>query len=157
MGLVRAGRAARQGVLAAQLAFRSALLGVLGSTRRISGEFSSLKTHGRGLSGANGVFGRYVDYGAQQLRWIDAQLAAATRLANAASEVEDPDMQPSLLRLAGPRLKAAMMGSLLLAVWLDFLQLADAVLAQHLYSVERMFADMWHWQEMLEPVMAALS
>ncbi len=45
----------------------------------------------------------------------------------------------------------------LLAVWLDFLRLADAVLAQHLYSVERMFADMWRWQAMIEPAMAALS
>ncbi|HYO54617.1 DUF2380 domain-containing protein, partial [Archangium sp.] len=39
----------------------------------------------------------------------------------------------------------------------DFLLLADAVLTQHLYSVERMFADMWRWQEMLEPAMTALS
>ncbi len=116
VGLDSAERNARQGALAAQLAFRSALLDVSGSTRRISGEFSILKASGRGISGGNGVFVRYVDYGVQQLRWIDAQLAAATRLANAASEVEDPDMQLSLLRLAGPRLEAAMMGSLLLAV-----------------------------------------
>ncbi|HYO58256.1 MAG TPA: DUF2380 domain-containing protein, partial [Archangium sp.] len=150
-------RAARQSALAAQLAFHSAVLDVSGSTRRISGEFSRLKASGRGIGGANGVFVRYGDYGARQLRWIDAQLAAATRLANAASQVEDPDMQLALLRLAGPRLEAAMLGSLLLAVWLDFLLLADAVLTQHLYSVERMFADMWRWQEMLEPAMTALS
>ncbi|HYO58959.1 hypothetical protein [Archangium sp.] len=150
-------RAARQSALAAQLAFHSAVLDVSGSTRRISGELSRRKASGRGIGGGNGVFVRYVDYGAQQLRWIDAQLAAATRLANAASQVEDPDMQLALLRLAGPRLEAAMMGSLLLAVWLDFLHLADAVLTQHLYSVERMFADMWRWQEMLEPAMTALS
>ncbi|HZI09833.1 MAG TPA: DUF2380 domain-containing protein, partial [Myxococcus sp.] len=150
-------KAARQGAFAAQLAFRSAVLDVSGSTRRISAEFSRLKASGRGIGGENDIFVRYVDYGAQQLRWIDAQLAAATRLANAASEVEDPDMQLALLRLAGPRLEAAMMGSLLLAVWLDFLHLADAVLTQHLYSVERMFADMWRWQEMLEPAMTALS
>jgi hypothetical protein len=36
-----------------------------------------------------------------------------------------------------------MLGSLLRAVWLDVLHLADAVFTQHLYSVERMFADMW--------------
>ncbi|WP_395849578.1 hypothetical protein [Cystobacter fuscus] len=47
--------------------------------------------------------------------WIDAELAAATRLTNTASEVEDPDMLLALLRLAGPRLEAAMMGALLLA------------------------------------------
>jgi hypothetical protein len=157
VGLDSAVRDARQGALVAQLAFRGALLDVSGSTRRISGEFSSLKASGRGIRGGNGVFVRYVDYGAQQLRWIDAQLAAATRLANAASKVEDPDMQLALLSLAGPRLEAAMMGSLLLAVWLDVLHLTDAVLAQHLYSVERMFADMWRWQEMLKPAVAALS
>jgi hypothetical protein len=150
-------RDSRQRALAAQLAFRGALLDVSGSTRRISGELSRLKTRGRGIAGGNGVFVRYVDDGAKQLRWIDAQLAAATRLANVVSEVEDPDMQLALLRLAGPRLEAALLGSLLLAIWLDFIDLADAVLTQHLYSVERMFADMWRWQERLEPAMTALS
>jgi hypothetical protein len=157
MGPDNAERDARQGALAAQLAFRRAVLDVSGSTRRISSELSRLKTRGRGIAGGNGVFVRYVDYGAEQLRWIDAQLAAATRLANAASEVEDPDMQLALLRLAGPQLEAAMLGSLLLAVWFDCLNLANAVLTQHLYSVERMFADMWRWQEMLKPAMTALS
>ncbi|MFY0575932.1 hypothetical protein ACN28S_17590 [Cystobacter fuscus] len=50
-----------------------------------------------------------------------------------------------------------MLGSLLLAVWLDVLQLADAVCTRHFYSVERMFADLWRWQERLEPTMTALS
>ncbi|ATB28730.1 DUF2380 domain-containing protein [Melittangium boletus] len=150
-------RGAWQRALAAQLAFRSAVLDVSGSTRRISDELSRLRTSGRGIADGNGVFLRYADYGATQLRWIDAQLAAATRLANAASEVEDSDMQLALLRLTGPRLEAAMMGALLLAVWLDLIHLADAVLTQHLYSEERMFADMWRWQEMLEPAMTALS
>ena len=126
-------RAARQSALAAQLAFRRAVLDVSGSTRRISGELSRLQARGRGIGGGHGVFVRYVDDGVQQLRWMDAQLAAATRLANAASQVEDLDLQLALLRLAGPRLEAAMMGSLLLAVWLDFLNLADIALKQHLY------------------------
>nr|WP_257455636.1 hypothetical protein [Archangium lipolyticum] len=130
-------RVARQSSLAAQLVFRSAVLDVSGSTRRISAELSKLKASGRGLASGNGVFLRYVDYGVQQLRWMDAQLAAATRLANTASEVEDPDMQLALLRLAGPRLEASMMGSLLLAVWLDFLTLADVALRQHLYPWRR--------------------
>ncbi|EPX62113.1 hypothetical protein D187_010017 [Cystobacter fuscus DSM 2262] len=147
----------RQRALAAQLAFRGALREVSGATRRISGEFSRLKARGRGIGDGNGAFVRYVDFGVGQLRWMDAQLADATRLANAASEVEDPDMQLALLRLAGPRLEAALLGSLLLAAWVDFLHLADAVLTQHFYSVERMFADMWRWQEMLEPAMTALS
>ncbi|ATB38237.1 hypothetical protein CYFUS_003670 [Cystobacter fuscus] len=148
---------ARKKALTAQLAFRGALREVSGTTRRISGEFSRLKARGRGVGDGNGAFVRYVDFGVGQLRWMDAQLAGATRLANAASEVEDPDMQLALLRLAGPRLEAAMLGSLLLAAWVDFLHLADAVLTQHFYSVERMFADMWRWQEMLEPAMTALS
>jgi hypothetical protein len=141
----------------AQLAFRGALLDVSGSTRRISGELSRLKASGRGLAGGNRVFVPFIDSGAEQLRWIDAQLAAATRLAHAASQVEDPDMQQALLRLAGPRLEAAMMGSLLLAVWLDFLHLADVALTQHLYPVERLLLDMYRWQGMLEPAMKALA
>jgi hypothetical protein len=40
---------------------------------------------------------------------------AATRLSNTASQVEEADMQLALLRLAGPRLEAAMSGALLLA------------------------------------------
>ncbi|QRO03089.1 DUF2380 domain-containing protein [Archangium violaceum] len=150
-------RASRQSALAAQLAFRSAVLDVSDSTRRISAELSKLKASGRGLASGNGVFLRYVDYGAQQLRWMEAQLAASSRLANAASEVEDPDMQLALLRLAGPRLEAAMVGSLLLAVWVDSLNLADVALRQHLYPVETLFADMWRRQRMLEPAMTALS
>ncbi|WP_239470131.1 DUF2380 domain-containing protein [Archangium violaceum] len=128
------------------------------SSRRISGELSRLEASERGIAGrAAGIFGPYVDHGTQQLRWIDAELAAATKLANTASEVGDPDMQLALLRLAGPRLQAAMMGSILLAVWLDFLNLADVVLNQYLYSVERLFVDMERFQKMLEPSMKALS
>src|SRR6218665_1066820 len=150
-------REARQKALAAQWAFRGAIREVSGSTRRISVELARLKASSRGLASGNGVFLRYTDYVAAQLRWMDAQLAAATRLANAASEMEDPDMRLALLRVAGPPLEATMVGSLLLAVWLDFLNLADVALRQHLYPVETLFADMWRRQEMLEPVMAALS
>jgi hypothetical protein len=153
----RAEREAWQRALAAHLAFHGGIREVSGSTRRISGELARLGASGRGLASANGVFLRYADYGAAQLRWIDAQLAAATRLANAASQVEDPDMRLALLRLAGPRLEAAMVGALLLAVWLDFLNLADVALRQHLYPVETLFADMRRRQEMLEPAMTALS
>ncbi|MFY0580794.1 DUF2380 domain-containing protein [Cystobacter fuscus] len=150
-------KATRQSALTAQLAFRGAFREVSGSTRRISGELSRLKASERGVGGGTGVFVRYVDYGAEQLRWIDAQLAAVTRLSNSASEVENPDMQLALLRLAGPRLEAAMMGSLLLAVWLDFLHLTDVALKQHLYSVEWLFVNMERFQKMLEPAMTALA
>jgi predicted lipoprotein DUF2380 len=150
-------RDARQGALAAQLAFRAALLDVSGSTRRISAELSRLKASGRGIAGANGAFISFVDHGDEQLRWVEAQLAAATRLAHAASQVEDPDLQLALLRLAGPRLEAALLGSLLLTAWLDCLQLADALLSQHLYRVEKLLVDMVRWQKMLQPAMTALS
>jgi hypothetical protein len=144
--------------LASQLAFRAAVGEVSGSTRRISGELSRLRGSHSGITGrAGGIFVRYVDYGGAQLRWIDAELAAATRLATAASEVEAPDMQLALLRLAGPRLEAAMLGSLLLAVWCDFLHLTDAALSRHLYGVETMFLRMDGWRKMLEPAMKALS
>ncbi|HYO59677.1 hypothetical protein [Archangium sp.] len=150
--------AARQSALAAHLAFRGAVGDVSDSTRRISGELSRLKVSHLGIVGkAAGLFVRYVDYGERQLRWIDAELAAATRLANAASQVDDPDMQLALLRLAGPRLEAAMLGTLLLAAWLDFLNLVDVVLKQGFNSVETLFVSMDRWQKMMEPAMTALS
>jgi hypothetical protein len=149
---------ARQLALAAQLAFRGALREVSGSTHRVSAEFARLEARGRGLSGQHaGLFVRFIDFGTEQVRWMDVQLDAATRLADAASEMDDPDMQFALLRMAGPRLEAAMLGSLLLAAWLDCLHLVDALLDQSLYSVERMLRDLMDWQGMLEPPMRALS
>jgi hypothetical protein len=106
----------------------------------------------------NGVFSPYLLYGANQLRWLNGSLAGASRLANAAAEVDEPDMELALLRLAGPRLEAAMSGSLLLAAWLDFLTLAEAVLRQcPFYSVERLFVDMERVHKLIEPSMRALS
>ncbi len=99
----------------------------------------------------------HVEYGQRQLRWIDDELAAATRLATAAVEVEDPDMQLALLRLAGPRLEAAMLGSLLLAAWVDFLNLLDGVFKQGYRAVETLFVDMDRWREMVDPAMTALA
>jgi len=149
---------ARRSALAAHLAFLGAMREVSGSTRRLSSELSRLRASYQGIAGAgNGIFVPYVEYGERQRRWIDAGLAAATRLATAASEVEDPDMQLALMRLAGPRLEAAMMGSLLLAVWFDFLDLTDNVLSRRHYGVERLYMDMARFQRMLEPAMTALS
>ena len=147
-----------QSALSTHLATRGALREVSGSTLRISGALSRLERSYPGIAGAgNGIFIGYVEYGERQLRWIDAELAAAMELAAAASEVEEPDMQLALLRLAGPRLEAAMMGSLLLAVWVDFLDLTDATLSRRLYGVETLFMRMDGWQKMLEPAMTALS
>ncbi|WP_343213345.1 DUF2380 domain-containing protein [Archangium violaceum] len=150
--------ASRQSALAAHLAFLGAVGDVSDSTRRISGELSRLKASNLGIAGkAAGIFVRYVDHGERQLRWIDAELAAATRLANAASKVDDPDMRLALLRLAGPRLEAAMLGSILLGGWLDYLNLVDVVLKQGFNRVEKLFADLDRLQKMLEPTMTALS
>ncbi|MFP2933434.1 DUF2380 domain-containing protein [Pyxidicoccus sp. 3LG] len=67
-------------------------------------------------------------------------------------------MQLALLRMTGPRLQAAMFGSMLLAAWLDFLQLADVVLREcPAYSVEKLFMDMHRVRGLMEPTLAALA
>jgi hypothetical protein len=136
-----------------------ALLDVSGSTRRLAGELSRLEASKAGIAGRyGGAFLRYVEHGVQQSRWIDAELAAASRLTTTASEVEDPDMQRALLRLAGPRLESVLLGSLLLAVWVDFLHLADVVLRQcPYYSVERLVWQMDRLRKMIDPAMTALA
>ncbi|MFP2929196.1 DUF2380 domain-containing protein [Pyxidicoccus sp. 3LG] len=67
-------------------------------------------------------------------------------------------MELGLLRMTGPRLQAAMFGAMLLAAWLDFLQLADVVLREcPAYSVEKLFMDMHRVQRLMEPTLAALA
>jgi hypothetical protein len=74
------------------------------------------------------------------------------------AEVADSDMELGILRITGPRLKAAMFGSMLLAAWLDFLQLADIVLREcPAYSAERLFMDMHRVQRLIEPTLSALA
>ena len=63
---------------------------------------------------ANGVFTSFVEYSDEQRRWIILALGGAHRRVQWASEVDDPDMQVALLRLAGPRLEAALCGAQLL-------------------------------------------
>nr|WP_306413587.1 DUF2380 domain-containing protein [Cystobacter fuscus] len=144
--------------LAAHVAFLGAVDEVSTSSRRVSSELSRLKANHLGIAGVgSGIFVRYLEYGERQRRWVDAELAAATRLAIAASEVEDSDMRLALLRLAGPRLEAAMLGSILLAVWVDILHLTDVALSGHLHGVETLFMNLDRIQKMLEPTMTALS
>ncbi|WP_052519120.1 hypothetical protein [Archangium violaceum] len=50
-----------------------------------------------------------------------------------------------------------MLGSLLLAVWFDFLNLTDAALSRHIHGVETLFMNMDRVQKTLEPAMTALS
>jgi hypothetical protein len=150
---------ALQRAIQARQAVFVAIVDVSGSTRRIANELSRLKASRAGIGGRySDLFGPFLENGIQQLRWIDAELTAATRLSNTASEVDDPDMQLALLRLVGPRLEAAMLGSILLAVWLDFLNLADVVLVKYpSYSLERLLRQMYRLRAMIGPAMTALA
>ncbi|WP_224242989.1 DUF2380 domain-containing protein [Hyalangium gracile] len=114
---------------------------------------------GSSLGGrANGVFSRHVGYGSDQLHWLYGHLRSVSTLADAAWQVEDPEMGHALLRLTGPRLESAMFGSMLLATWLDFLRLADIVLREcPAYSTERLFMDMHRVQQLIEPTLWALA
>ncbi|WP_235217161.1 DUF2380 domain-containing protein [Archangium violaceum] len=149
---------ARRSALAAHLSFAGALGEVSRSTRRISSELSRLKTSSGLVGHYRRVFVPFVDHASQQLRWMETGLAMATHLSTLASEMEDPDMRLALLRLGGPRLQSALLGSLLLSVWLDLLLLADVVLTQcPSYSVERLAGEMDQLWTMLGPAMTALA
>lgn len=112
----------------------------------------------RGLSGVNGVFSRDVEHGARQVMWLQGALGGAVLLTEVAARAEDPELRLGLLRMAGPRVEAAMFGSMLLAAWLDFLQLADVVLRQcPAYSVETLLRDMERVRRRMEPTLAALA
>jgi len=66
--------------------------------------------------------------------------------------------QLALLRLSGPRLQAATSGGMLLAAWLDYLNLAETVHQKcPAYSVERLFRDMERVQKRIAPTMRALA
>ncbi|HEX8699968.1 MAG TPA: DUF2380 domain-containing protein [Myxococcaceae bacterium] len=112
----------------------------------------------RGLNGINGVFLPHLAYGSGQLPWIDGALGGVTTLTEAASEVGDSGLELALLRMSGPRLQAALSGTLLLAGWVDFLQLADGVLRQGpAYGVETLFMDVRRVQGLVEPTLSALA
>ncbi|MFP2963121.1 DUF2380 domain-containing protein [Myxococcus sp. 1LA] len=60
--------------------------------------------------------------------------------------------------MSGPRIQAAMFGTLLLATWVDFLQLADAVLRQcPMCGVETLFTGLHRVQGMMAPTLADLA
>ncbi|RJS27927.1 DUF2380 domain-containing protein [Corallococcus sp. H22C18031201] len=141
---------------------RQAVLGAIddvkGSTGSLTLALSKLASRQEGIGGANGVFTRYVDYGTQQLPWLNAALAGSTSLTEAAAEVADADMELGILRMTGPRIQAAMFGAMLLASWTDFLRLSDLSLQQFpSYSTERLFMDMDRVQRLLAPTMTALA
>jgi hypothetical protein len=146
---------------------RDALLEVVdevrGSTGSAVGTLSGLAARppdwrNRGLSGVNGAFSRDLEHGSQQVLWLQGMLGGAVRLTEVAARVEDPDLRLGLLRMAGPRVEAAMFGSMLLAVWLDFLQLADVVLRRlPAYGVETLLRDLERVRRRMEPTLAALA
>jgi hypothetical protein len=153
----------KQRATLARRAVLEAIDDVKGSTDSVASAISQLAARppglgNRGLSGLNGAFTRYVTHGASQLPWLRGALGSATTLADVASEVADPDMELGLLRMAGPRFQAALFGSMLLAAWLDFLQLADIVLREcPAYSVEKLLMDLHRVQRRMEPTLAALA
>ncbi|WP_228556773.1 DUF2380 domain-containing protein [Myxococcus sp. AB025B] len=60
-----------------------------------------------GGRGFDGVFGRYLEQGTRQLTWARGELGSAMVWMGEASEVEDPNMELALLRMAGRRLVQA--------------------------------------------------
>ncbi len=137
---------------------------VKGSTDNVASALSKLAGRpptslgNRGLTGVNGVFIRYLDFGSKQLPWLHSALGRTTELVAVAEEVGDGGMELGILRMTGPRLQGAMFGAMLLAAWLDFLTLADVVLREcPAYSVEKLVRDMHRVQGLIEPTLAALA
>jgi hypothetical protein len=153
----------QQSVTRARQAVLDAIADIKGTTDSVASSLSRLAARPpglgqQGLSGVNGAFTRYLDYGSNQLPWLHGALGGASTLADVAADVTDSDMEQSLLRMTGPRLQAALFGAMLLAVWLDFLHLADFVLREcPAYSVEKLFMDMHRVQRLIEPTLAALA
>ncbi|AEI63264.1 DUF2380 domain-containing protein [Corallococcus macrosporus] len=143
----------RQATLDAIAEVKRALEGIEAARARLASRPSSL-----GERGLDGVFTRYLDHGSKQLTWLRGTLESATALAGVASEVGDSGMELSILQMSGPRLQAAMFGTLLLATWVDFLQLADALLRDcPMCGSEKLFADLHRVQGKLTPTLADLS
>ncbi|WP_043709629.1 DUF2380 domain-containing protein [Corallococcus macrosporus] len=152
-GGTRRAATARQAVLDAIGEVKRSMEGTDAALARLASRPPSVG--GRGL---DGVFTRYLDHGSNQRVWLRGALRSATSLATAASEVEDPDMALAVLRMSGARLQAAMFGALLLATWVDFLQLADAVLRDcPMCGSEKLFADLHRVQGLMTPTLTGLA
>ncbi|MCP3141680.1 DUF2380 domain-containing protein [Pyxidicoccus xibeiensis] len=153
----------RQSAMRTRQAVLDTIANVKASTGSAANALSQLAARppglgGRGLSGVNGAFTRYLDFGSKWLPWLHGVLGGATALTHAASEVVDPDMELGMLRMTGSRLQAALFGAMMLAAWRDFLQLADTVLREcPAYSAERLLMDLHRVQGRMEPTLAALA
>ncbi|WAM26891.1 DUF2380 domain-containing protein [Myxococcus sp. NMCA1] len=126
----------------------------------IEGARSRLASRPSSLGGRrlDGVFTRYLDHGSKQLTWLRGSLGSATALAGVASEVGDSGMALGILQMTGSRLQAAMFGTLLLATWVDFLQLADALLRDcPMCGTEKLFVDLSRVQGLMEPALKELA
>ncbi|WP_434781940.1 DUF2380 domain-containing protein [Corallococcus caeni] len=133
---------------------------VNGSLTRVEAAFTQLAARPPDLWGFSltGGFTRYLDQGSKQVTWLHGALGNATALTEAASEVGDLDMELGLLRVTGPKLQAAQFGTLLLATWVDFLHLADAVLRNcPMCSAEKLFVDLHRVQRLMEPTQTDLA
>nr|WP_163783732.1 DUF2380 domain-containing protein [Myxococcus vastator] len=152
-GRERSAAATRQAVLAAIDEVKRSLEGNEAARSRLASRPPSLG--GRGLAG---VFTRYLNHGSEQRAWLRRTLGSATALVSVASQVGDSDMELGVLRMSGPRLQAAMFGALLLATWVDFLQLADAVVRDcPMCGYEKLFVDLHRVQSLMAPTLADLA
>nr|WP_240672656.1 DUF2380 domain-containing protein [Corallococcus coralloides] len=154
----------RQGVRDSDALTRDAVLAgiadVKGSLGGVEAALSKLADRPAPLVGwsLKGVFTRYLDQGSSQVKWMKGALGSATALTRVATDVADSNMEQGLLRMTGPKLQSALFGTLLLATWVDFLHLADAVLRNcPTCSVEKLFVDLHRVQELMEPVLADLA
>ncbi|NOJ91949.1 DUF2380 domain-containing protein [Corallococcus coralloides] len=133
---------------------------VKGSLRGVEAAFTQLAARPPDPWGFSltGVFTRYLDQGSKQVTWLQGALGSATTLTEVAAEVGDTEMELGLLRMTGPKLQAAQFGTLLLATWVDFLHLADAVLRNcPMCSVEKLFTDLHRVQGLMEPTLTDLA
>ncbi|NVJ08115.1 DUF2380 domain-containing protein [Myxococcus sp. AM001] len=152
-GRERSAAATRQAVLDAIDEVKRSLEGSEAARSRLASRPPSLG--GRGLAG---VFTRYLDHGSTQRAWLRRTLGSATALVSVASQVGDSDMELGVLRMSGPRLQAAMFGALLLSAWVDFLQLADALVRDcPMCGYEKLFVDLHRVQGLMTPTLADLA
>jgi hypothetical protein len=153
-GEARSAASTRQAVLDATGEVKSSL-------REVEAAFTQLAARPPALWGfslTSDVFTPYLKQGSMQVTWLQGALGSATALTQVASEIGEPDMELALLRRVGPKLQAAQFGTLLLATWVDFLHLADAVLRNcPMCSVEKLFVDLHRVQALMEPTLADLS
>ncbi|NPC69744.1 DUF2380 domain-containing protein [Corallococcus exiguus] len=138
-------------------AVRDAIQEVKDSLDGIARGISRLEDRDAGIGGHGGVFMRYLEHGSGQVAGIRGLLNDATLLQEASEAVTDAELAQGLLRMSGQRIEAALASAMLLAAWLDFLQLADAVLEQcPFFSVEQLFVDLARVQGRIDPSLKRL-